>query len=74
MHYVAMMAIAAVISIAGMRSADDFSRAFNAVTVGDMTGAAGYAVLGVRRALRDADNHQLPQHLRQMAVVATSAR
>ncbi len=74
MHYVAMMAIAAVISIAGMRSADDFRHAFAAITAGDMTGAAGYAVLGVRRALRDADNHQLPQHLRQMAVVATSAR
>lgn len=73
MHYVAMMAIAAVISIAGMRSADDFGRAYDAVTVGDITGAAGFAILGVRRALRDADNHQLPQHLRQMAAVGTTS-
>src|SRR3546814_16329800 len=53
MHYVAMMAIAAVISIAGMQSADDFRRAAAAVGHGDVTAAACSAVRGVRNVRPD---------------------
>src|SRR3546814_6227786 len=67
MHYVAMMAIAAVISIAGMQSADDFRRAAAAVGNGDVTAAAGYAVRGVRNVLREADNRHVPAHLGRFA-------
>ncbi|MFN4088294.1 MAG: hypothetical protein ACK4QW_04525 [Alphaproteobacteria bacterium] len=64
MHYVAMMAVAAVISIAGMRSAEDLRMAYGHAAAGQMTEAAAYAVKGLRRALREADNRQVPAHLR----------
>ena len=67
MHYVAMMAIAAVISIAGMQSADDFKSAYAAATSGEMSDAAAYTVRGVRRALHEADNRQIPDHLKRFA-------
>lgn len=64
MHYVFMMAIAAVISIAGMQSSEDFGRAYSAAAAGEVTDAAAYAIRGVRRTLREADNRQVPEHLR----------
>ena len=64
MHYVFMMAIAAVISIAGMRSADDFQNAYEAVAAGEVTDAAAYAIRGMRRALHEADSKQIPGPVR----------
>lgn len=64
MHYVFMMAIAAVISIAGMQSSDDFESAYEAAVSGEVSDAAAYTIRGIRRALREADSQPIPDHLR----------